>query len=365
MLDHAMQDELPAIAARISKPLTLAIADLLLVQPNDHLNTKAVDLAKLCRRTALVGRCWRFIADISPQAGLVEVVRNGIEHELTHAITPDTRAYDRVEKWFASNDLPTNLLRDLEKDETTLDDWVGGLPELTCEIKLDSHLIDELKCRILSVGERPTLDRHKRNLLFWIESLSADSRATLREHFAANYLDKLSEGKQWQEDIVDWVFKHFGKPIPGALVDHWRRIDRRSPGVVQALLSWLALRELERFFGEANDPHGRFKFWKENFANDFAEVRPLAQRQAMLLHIPPIAVVEFADVGNAAYVYPDSELSWLAVKTSYELAYYKNREKLIQKPSSSQEFRIIHSGGWQYSCVHDLKALIKPRGRRR
>ena len=37
-----------------------------------------------------------------------------------------------------------------------------------------------------------------------------------------------------------------------------------SAGAVGDLASWLALRKLEAFFSDLDDPHGRFEFWREN-----------------------------------------------------------------------------------------------------
>ena len=362
-LEQTPSSDIPALAGTLSKRELVAIADLLVSRPGEEIESKAVSLGTTVKSGGLVARSWKLIIDGGSQSALEKIIASGLGKGLSGSITFDDLATNRVAAWFGSAGLMRNLLGDLERSTTKLGAWFAQLPSLTTEITSDSELGKALQMAILTDGSKILLMRHKSDLLPWMRDELSRSRSALPEHFSANYLLRMRDDKTWDADVIDWITGKLGVPKPEALVDSWRRIDRRSPGVVRELASWLALRQLEKFFRDIRDPHGRFKFWRDNFANDFAHVEPLAHREAMLLHIPPIAVVEFAHKGNAAYVYSQQHLDWLSAGGFHDVDYYKRRSALVKRPSDRSEFRIIHQKGWQRRYLSDLRNLVV-RGRR-
>ena len=362
-LEKTPNSEIAALAGTLSKRELVAIADLLVSRPGQDIEAKAVSLGTIIRVSGLISRSWKLIVDGGPQNALEKIIASGLRNGLSKGITFDESATNRVAAWFGSTGLIRSLLVDLDQSTTKLDAWFARLPSLTTKFTSDSELGKAMRMAVLTNGSKKLLMRHKNDLLPWMRDELQKSRSTLAEHFSANYLLQLREDKTWDDDIIDWIIDQLGAPRPEAPIDSWRRIDRRSPGVVRELASWLALRQLEKFFRDIKDPHGRFKFWRNNFSNDFAHVEPLAHREAMLLHIPPIAVVEFAHKGNAAYVYSERHLGWLSTVGYHDVDFYKRKDVLAKRPSDRSEFRIIHQKGWQNRYLNDLKSLVG-RGRR-
>src|SRR5690606_10075651 len=181
----------------------------------------------------------------------------------------------------------------------------------------------------LTHGSRATLLRHERDLLAWVEELAGDGHATLREDFAANYLRALRKPVRWERPVVDWICKNFDEPKVNLLTGFWRRLDQSTPGLPAAVASWLALQRVEAFFRSIRDPHGRFEFWHSNFASNLVHAELVAGGEGLLMHLPPIAVMEFAQPPNAAYVYPESILGRLQSLRSSSVDSYKMRERLL------------------------------------
>lgn len=361
LLERSKLEELPILLSRLSRRELLAVADVLATSASTVIRTKAAKLGELSKYGPLTGRCWKMCVDRRANQHLVQVVRSGLAQGFWNSVCEDEGDLGRVKQWVAGDQLAEGLLEDIESRRSSLGAWFDTLPRLVHPLRTDSFLTEEIRSAVLTKGNRQTLTTHQSYLMPWVDDLSIKSRAGLKEAFASNYLAQLRNGQAWSDDIVDRLLNDLGRPPLGSLVDVWRRIDKRSPGVVKELLSWMAMRDLESFFRKARDPHGRFKFWRDNFRDNFASVRPLAGYQAMLLHMPPIIVVEFAEVGNAAYVYSERERSWLEKRGGFGVSYYKRRDNLLSRPSDGREFRIFHQKGWEGRYLNDLKVALRSR----
>ncbi|RIL06157.1 MAG: hypothetical protein DCC71_07630, partial [Proteobacteria bacterium] len=73
----------------------------------------------------------------------------------------------------------------------------------------------------------------------------------------------------------------------------------------------------------------------------------------------PLVVVEFAHVGNAAYVYGEENLRWIESRRSPIVSSYKDRSRLARHPASNDGARIIHSPGWEHAAAAMLDRLIR------
>jgi hypothetical protein len=174
----------------------------------------------------------------------------------------------------------------------------------------------------------------------------------------------LRPSRGWDEPAFKWIAKRFGDLDFRNPVDFWRRTEQLSEGILRELAAWRALRTLQTFFKSIHDPHGRFAFWKDRFGDQIVGAGTVADGQAAYLHLPPLVVVEFANVGNAAYVYPDSLLNWVESRRSSTERSYKDRARLAKLAGTDTEARIIHAEGWQRTAADMLNRLIKAgRGR--
>lgn len=363
LLAATPEAHIPALAGRLERSLLLAVPDLLATQLDEDLQRKAVQLGRRARLAAIVRRAWRLLVTGLTTVGLVRLLRGVIADGMGATLTSDEAGRGRLAAWLANDDLPVGLLNDLEERNEGLRGWVDRLPRLATPIDPESRLIAALRSRVLTHGRRASLVRFHDALLGWVEELARPAHASLNEGFAANYLKTLREGRGWQPDIVDWIVERFEKPDPDKPTGFWRRLDAASPGIIGEVASWLALRELEQFFDQIHDELGRFEFWRDHFGDRFLEVMLLADGQAALLRLPGVVVVEFGETGNAAYVYPESQLGWLKARRSPHVWTYKDKTRTETRPDA-RPFTIHHSGYWQDRASVEMNDLLRRRARR-
>ncbi len=362
LLMQTDEEDLGILLGQLARRELTAIADFLAGDPERVLREKAVILGTLAKFRPLTVRAWRLMVTGAPAKGLFSLLKQNVDAGLHDVIAEEAEDQKRIASWFEGDDLASGMFEEVESSGQSLDDWFNSLPITSTRVAKESRLLDEVELALLSKGSRSTLLNHKGQLVERAMRLHRDGYTRARERFIANYLLQFRQGQSWDENIVSWALKSFNPhPTPPNLVDFWRRVDSHSPGVVQEVLSWLALKRIERFFSQAKDPHGRFRFWRDNFAKDLVDAQLVADEAAVLLHIPPLAIVEFAEMGNAAYVYREAELRWLRTPGYHGVTYYKDRSKLIDRPSNGSEFRIRHQGDWQGRYLGDLKTVLRRR----
>ena len=94
------------------------------------------------------------------------------------------------------------------------------------------------------------------------------------------------------------IYRSLGHPD-----DSFSRVHGLDPENLERFRRWLNFRIMSEVF-EAAGYSDRFQFWKQ-FADDLHKVRCITVKDYnVALVFRDIAVVEFAQVGNAAYVYP-------------------------------------------------------------
>jgi hypothetical protein len=264
---------------------------------------------------------------------------------------------ERCVNLLVGSDLPARLLADLESSGMKYDRWCSDIDVAFPGWGVSAALTRLVRVQLLQSGSATTLALHESELLDWVIQLS-EGNTHLLESFAANYIGTLESGHRWRKEVLDWLFDKLGQPSRKRLTGAWRRIDDIRPGVVAAILRWLALLKMEDFFREANDPHGRFEFWREHFSEHIIRATPVARGEAILLHMPPLAIVEFSEKGNAAYVYPESEHSRLVSRRNEPLAHYKDRDRLLRRSRNEEGYRILHNAGWQSANVGVLRRMV-------
>ncbi len=101
---------------------------------------------------------------------------------------------------------------------------------------------------------------------------------------------------------------------------------------------------LQEFFWSDNE---RFAFWSR-YLDVATDVQVDSSRDAVFLDFGAFGVIEFADVGNAGYVYPADYFQELKAKMHW-VGSLKNRSRAID--------RIIHSANWQGNTRYLLRRL--------
>ena len=120
--------------------------------------------------------------------------------------------------------------------------------------------------------------------------------------------------------------------------------------------------DLRLFFDNAKDPHGRFEFWR-SFIDDMDDAKPALDELVMLIDFGKFGVVEFAKVGNAAYVYGATEFAslWKRAEVAKHPSYLKHPRDTLRFPSAgpNKDGRIIHMENWQARYRRWIERLLE------
>lgn len=353
LLRQTPLERIPSLRTRLSRRDFFVLPDIVAIETDDTIQERAVRLAVIVRTKEIPKRSWKLVVSRGPLRALHQVLQ-GYADQAELLVQRDVDAL-RVERWLRAESLEAGLLADREESRaSSVDSWQYALPVLEPPLEPESAVWPAFWKEFVANASGDALRAEdEASLIARAESLGESAV----DGFIVNYLRRLRPGRHWSPKVVDWAIQSRGRPKADSIVGVWRRAEEADPGVMVELLSWLALRTLESFFRSVADPHGRFEFWKKNFGHILLEAYRLCGGAAAALVFPGVVVVEFGEKGNAAYVYPDSELSWVRRSIASEPADVKDRFRLIR--TRVGEFRIIHKERWQPSARERMKEAIE------
>ncbi|MBI2897156.1 MAG: hypothetical protein HYY06_26605 [Deltaproteobacteria bacterium] len=150
---------------------------------------------------------------------------------------------------------------------------------------------------------------------------------------------------QFSEAALDAVVRELGPPRTSR-DPRWGQI---SAEVADRIHEELIQRSLRKFFaGQEN--HERLSFWS-SWASRIRRVYERLEGSAYLMDFGKFGVIEFRDVGNAAYFYPPDEFARL-------LQVRATSPSSLKVPSRALE-RLRHSQGWREKCRQLLWSLVQ------
>ncbi len=185
------------------------------------------------------------------------------------------------------------------------------------------------------------------SIIRWVDELLS-THEEIRQ-FSHNYLIAVSIPR-WSDEIVDFIVAVLGDPR--LQPDEWRGLPQN---VIDAVVLRINTSKLETFFLEAAGDRERFEFWK-NFVADMgprSEGRVAAGQG--FFEFPGFGVVEFMEVGNAAYIYRTADYERMLSRKSISNYMLKDPDACIT--------RILHYSGWPWRWEPQIRQLIA-RGRR-
>lgn len=360
LLRTTEDDRVPLLCARLTRRDLFLLPDLIAAETEPAIERRACLLAGAAKLGEIPRRTWKLTVEQGPHSGLHAVLRAYREPRWLAEIVSYEVDVPRVERWIAAETLEAGLAGDREREHAaTVEEWASDLPPMSTPLDPASPLWPAIWCELLQGGSRRVLAAERSSTL--IERAQSLGTAVV-DAFVVNYLVRFRSGRAWETQIIDWAIRKHGRPTADSVVGVWRRAETRDPGVVTELLSWLALRTLGDFFRSVNDPGGRFEFWKKHFGHLLLEAHRLCGGEAAALRFPGVVVVEFANYGNAAYVYPDSQLSWVLRSQALSPSDLKDLGRVIRLHSG--DFRIIHGGEWQRSAAERMTQAIRLHGGR-
>lgn len=134
--------------------------------------------------------------------------------------------------------------------------------------------------------------------------------------------------------------------------DRWSRHDERTQKLARR---YKVGRHLDRFFSELHGDPDRLAYWRR-WIDQIDDAAIYERIHAFSMEIGDHVVVEFGQVGNAAYVYRTPD--WLRYRPE------QARQPADVKSRAQAVARIMHRAGWQPEADHTVTALTgrTPRG---
>ena len=226
---------------------------------------------------------------------------------------------------------------------------LANLPESPFE--RETPLVARLFHRTLEIGSAEQL------LRFASEDIVAGWQAmsgVTHGRSCANFLERVGPD-HWigRAPELEEVRASYG--LPGAEGSHrtfWGRVSEERR---RDFREYLIARELDHAFKGDSDRH---RFWMARRREMLSVCHGTAgTTEWALIDFPGFSVIEFFELGNAAYLYPAAEPMLKHIRSRKRASYPSELKKLMHQPIPGRaDNRIIHSGGWQYSADQTLKA---------
>lgn len=201
-------------------------------------------------------------------------------------------------------------------------------------------LLKESPIRILVEYEKPENGHHQ-------------------QAFCRNYLNNLYRDNKWDERIFKYIKRKFGVPQlrdQSSLIEtpFWAEV---KPDAIEAFRKWALMESIQDFFeGE------RAEFWKTYVAiSRIKNAKSILENAGFMLDFGAFGVVEFKNIGNAAYIYPEEVFQsyWKRADAVLGVALFKDRKQTIRHwRYPGWDGRIIHRGDWKIEAMNRINTLI-------
>jgi hypothetical protein len=249
----------------------------------------------------------------------------------------------RIENWLRHARLASGVAIDFDASGAgDLDAWLGAVA-----LSPRGALARAVWIDVLTVGSAALLARMQPDLLV---SRAATFPTEVQSAFGHRYLVELKARPHWSDFVCRWIRRQFGIPASGeGQTPFWRRLP--AP-VRDEFRRWVQEQTLSEFFRTHGDTAGRFQFWRR-FSSHWHDVHAVLDNRVMVMDFNEFGVIEFAEVGNAAYVYDAHSFSYILARNPRSIAEFKNKSLVHE--------RILHFEGWQYRADAVLLPLLRRR----
>lgn len=181
------------------------------------------------------------------------------------------------------------------------------------------------------------------------EGLAAIHQKRMQQH----YLIALESVAFWHDKILYHLMKTYGIPeIQSETRSFWKEIPEP---VRQNFRHWCIGQAIEDFFdGE------RAEFWKRFYqSQDILDVKTILKGDGFMLRFRHFGVVEFKEIGNAAYVYGSEvfETFWKAAGLKDTPEAFKDIGNTLRY-GHGKDGRIIHRQDWEERVYGEIRQFI-------
>ena len=255
------------------------------------------------------------------------------------------RYYKESAEWLQSSSLIDSIVR--WSDKLNYDTrHLAGIPD--SPFIRDTPLIEYVFKRMLQIGSaRQLLRLTNVNILTGWHGLSGISHMNA----CANFLRRI-DPTYWNTrfQILEDIRENYGLPRrAGRLQAFWIHVSKERR---RDFREYFIIKKLDRAFEMGSDRH---KFWMKQRR----EILDICHGKAgttewSLIDFSGFSVVEFFEVGNAAYFYPDKEPILAAIKSKKDFSHPSELKKKIRF-RRYYDNRIIHHHGWEISALETLE----------
>jgi hypothetical protein len=349
--DH---EKLADLAYSFDTSRIMACLEILVIEREDDLADKAHKVLMMRPRDRVTSAGWFKLILHYPHNLLEKFMRANLETKGFGPLAGQTSVSERVPSWFLSKWLSEGVLRDYERSEGygSLDAYLEGN-----FIGREEGMFREVWRLLLSRGRARSL--HKEDPDRVLVECRKPENAKHLPAFCQHYLNILQSRRKWDERVLRFIERKYGAPsdLDGHVVietPFWQNV---KPDPKKEFKTWLMLQRIEEFFeGERAD------FWRQYAtANRVLDAKEILSGDGFMLDFGKFGVVEFKNLGNAAYIYPAEVFRefWKTADYVSFVGRFKNKHKTIRHRSIlGWDGRIIHRANWQHDTSHKIRMLF-------
>jgi len=354
-LEETSFDNLEELAYRFGIREILACVEIVARERVEETAQKAARILVFRPRKKALFRVWFKLVPLYPNHLLEKTMREMIPKMGFQGLNEMPKVSPFVATWFISGKLDEGVLRDYEKrsGQKSLDPYLQNN-----HIKSDDGLRRAVWRMLLKNGSAKSISREKSKRL--METFDDPVNAADSQKFGQHYLNVLKKRANWATPILELIEKRFGvstldKEKTTIETPFWRKV---STGAKKEFAIWVMEKRIERFFeGERAD------FWKRFLrAGQVVRVREILQEDGFMIDFDKFGVIEFKQVGNAAYIYPQSVFNrfWSQAQKYSRPGAFKDKHNTVRSVSfPSWGGRIIHNKNWQEDTAQKIQQLLR------
>lgn len=347
-LEETSFDNLEKLAYRFGIREILACVDIVARERVKKTAEKAARILVFRPRKKALFRVWFKLVPLYPNHLLEKTMREMIPKKGFQGLNEMPKVSPFVVTWFISGKLDEGVLRDYEKrsGQKSLDPYLQKN-----HIKSDDGLRRAVWRRLLKNGSAKSISREKLKRL--METFEDPVNAADSQKFGQHYLNVLQKRANWATPILELIEKRFG--VSTVETPFWRKVNA---GAKKEFAIWVMEKRIERFFEGA-----RADFWKRFLrAGQVVRVREILQEDGFMIDFGKFGVIEFKQVGNAAYIYPQPVFSrfWSQAQKYSHPGAFKDKHNTVRSVSfPSWGGRIIHNRNWQEDTAQKIQQLLR------
>jgi hypothetical protein len=355
LLEQTDFDHLKKLSFQFDLPKLLACIEIVAIDREGNTAEKAAKIAAFRPRDSMVVKCWFKLISFYPVPLLEQLLKDLVGIRGFSSLENHKRISNHVPRWFLASKLSHGIFRDYQStsDSDTLDRFLTK-NFLTAE----DALFNVVWFTLLTGGKKNDLKRqYPMRILAEMKNCQRSSDLMM---VGQHYLNTLNGLTDWYDDVLEYIRIKFGKPnsaLDEKKFEHrfWHPVKESAK---EQFRRWLIIEEIESFFeGE------RAEFWR-SYVNSakVQDVNKILAGEGFMLNFGHFGVIEFKNVGHAAYIYPIDVFNKFWKSANFWIAspsFFKEGTKTVRSNKfPTWDGRIIHYTGWQSTAKERIDILM-------